>query len=208
MMPSCLTKGRGHDNTCLRLFLLIGLLLLVTSSASGCMGRTFTELQPGLETRGYYIEGVPFYRQDESTCGPAALASILAFRGHPEHLERITEAVYLPELRGTLPMDMEKFAQDAGFKTTSSYGTLDALKGYIRKGMPVICLLDLGFSLYRQPHYISVIGFDDVNEVFIVHDGLTPNKLIGYEKFNAKWGRAGRWMLVIEPLPGEAYHGP
>jgi ABC-type bacteriocin/lantibiotic exporter with double-glycine peptidase domain len=180
----------------------------VIGFTSGCLGRIFSDLRPGLETRGYYIEGVPFYRQSESTCGPAALASILAFRGRPESLERITEAIYLPELRGTLPMDMEKFAQDAGFKTTSSSGTLDGLKAYVRNGIPVICMLDLGFSLYRKPHYISVIGFDDVNAVVIGHDGLTPNSLIGYEKFDAKWGRAGHWMLVIEPGPGEVRHAP
>jgi hypothetical protein len=85
---------------------------------------------------------------------------------------------------------------------------LDELKAYIRKGTPVICMLDLGFGLYHQPHYISVIGFDDVNAVIIGHDGLTPNSLIGYEKFDREWSRGGRWMLVIEPGPGGARREP
>ncbi len=207
-MVHCTPQGRGHDKPCRRPFLFFVLILLVMSFASGCLGRNFTDLRPGLETRGRYIEGVPFYRQSESTCGPAALAGILAFHGHPESLERITDQIYLPELRGTLPMDMEKFAQEAGFKTTSSYGTLEELKAYIRKGLPVICMLDLGFSVYHQPHYISVIGFDDVYAYIIGHDGLTPNSLISYDKFSREWGRAGHWMLVIEPGPGEERHGP
>jgi ABC-type bacteriocin/lantibiotic exporter with double-glycine peptidase domain len=181
----------------------LGFVLLLTGLAAGCMSRKFAELRPGLETRGSYIEGVPFYQQSESTCGPAALASILDFRGRQESLERITGKIYLPELRGTLPIDMEKYAREAGFKTVSLHGSLGELKAHIRKGIPVICLLDLGFSLYRLPHYVSVIGFDDGNEVFIVHDGSAPNSLIGYEKFNKKWVRAGYWMLVIEPNPEE-----
>lgn len=202
------SMGRGHDKIFARSIILLVFVLLVTSSVTGCMGKNFAALRPGIETRGHYIEGVPFYRQSESTCGPAALASILAFRGRPESLEWITAKVYLPELRGTLPMDMENFAREAGFKTASSYGTLAELKASIRKGAPVICMLDLGFGPYHQPHYISVIGFDDLHAVIIGHDGLTPNSLIGYEKFNKEWTRAGRWMLVIEPGPGETKHEP
>jgi hypothetical protein len=73
------------------------------------------------------------------------------------------------------------------------------LKAYIRQGIPVICMLDLGFDLYHQPHYVTVIGFDDVNAVVICHDGQTPNRLIGYDAFNKAWSRAGSLLLVIVP---------
>lgn len=189
----------GQHNPFARPLVSFVFAVLMTGSTAGCTSNNFAALRPGLETRGGYIEGVPFYRQSEAACGPAALASVLAFYGRPESLERITAGIYLPELRGTLPMDMERFARDAGFKTTSGSGTLTELKASIRKGMPVICMLDLGFGLYRQPHYISVIGYDDVNAVVIGHDGLKANSVIGYEKFNAKWKRAGCWLLAIEP---------
>jgi Peptidase_C39 like family len=175
---------------------------------AGCANKNFAAIRPGLETRGHYIEGVPFFRQSEAACGPAALAGILAFLGRPESLERITGKIYLSELRGTLPMDMENYARETGFKTTSSFGTIDELKAAIRKGTPAICMLDLGFSVYHKPHYISVIGFDDVNAIIIGHDGVTPNSVIGYEKFNKEWTRAGRWMLVIESAGGVVHHEP
>ncbi len=174
-------------------------LLLTAVFPVGCVGRDFAALQPGLELHGHYIEGVPFYRQSESTCGPAALASVLAYWGRPEPLERITTEVYLPKLGGTLPMDMVSFAQKAGFKATPSSGTLSELKTAVRTGTPIICLIDLGFGLYHRPHYITVIGFDDVHGVVICHDGSKPNSLIGYDKFNKEWARAGSWMLAIEP---------
>lgn len=196
--------ARGHEDPFVRPLIYLAAASLLMILVTGCTGKDFAALRPGLESRGAYIEGVPFYQQSESTCGPAALASMLDFRGRPESLEHITEKIYHPELRSTLPMDMENYAREAGFKTESSSGSLGELKAYIRKGIPVICLLDTGFSLYHQPHYVTVIGYDDVHKVFIVHDGLAPNSLISHKKFNKGWVRAGYWMLVIEPKSGKA----
>lgn len=179
-----------------------GLFLFLLPAAiailiSGCATRNFSAVRPGIEGRGHYIDGVPFFRQQEYSCGPAALASVLAFWGRPANLEQITASVYVPKLRGTLPMDMENFMRDAGFETFSAAGTLEEVKSHIRSERPVICLLDLGFGLYRQPHYVTVLGFDDVNAVLIVHDGLQANRVISYGAFEKEWSRAGYWMLIV-----------
>jgi ABC-type bacteriocin/lantibiotic exporter with double-glycine peptidase domain len=165
----------------------------------GCATRDFSAIRPGIEGRGHYIDGVPFYRQQENSCGPAALASILAYWGRPANMERITAAVYLPKLSGTLPMDMENFMRDEGFETFSAAGTLEEIKSNIRTGRPVICLLDRGFGIYRQPHYVTVLGFDDVYAILIVHDGLKANRVISYDTFEKEWSRAGHWMLAVRP---------
>jgi ABC-type bacteriocin/lantibiotic exporter with double-glycine peptidase domain len=190
-VPSTGTRANG-----LFFFLLAAVLTIIIS---GCATRNFSTLRPGIEGRGHYIDGVPFYRQQEYSCGPAALAGILAFWGRPASLKQITAAVYLPELHGTLPMDMENFMREAGFETFSAAGTLEEVKVHIRTGRPVICLLDLGFGLYRQPHYVTVLGFDDVNAVLIVHDGLQANRVISYDAFEREWSRAGYWMLTVRP---------
>jgi ABC-type bacteriocin/lantibiotic exporter with double-glycine peptidase domain len=207
-MASGTIRGRGRDTTRTRLFILFGIVMAAMSFIPACSGKDFAALRPGIESRGHYIEGVPFYRQSESTCGPAALACILAFWGHPVDLEQITAKIYLPELRGTLPMDLENYAREAGFITASSSGTLEGLKALIRKGTPIICMLDFGFGFYRQPHYVSVVGFDDAHAVIIEHDGSKPNSLIGYDKFDKVWNRAGRWMLLITPETGGPIHEP
>jgi ABC-type bacteriocin/lantibiotic exporter with double-glycine peptidase domain len=184
-------------------FMLLVLPALVFLSA--CATMDFSALRPGIEERGHYIASVPFYRQGEDSCGPAALAGVASFWGQRVDVKQIRDRVYLPELRGTLPMDMERFMREAGFLTSSSSGTLRDVKAWVRKNMPVICLLDMGFSLYRKPHYVTVIGFDDINKVLITHDGLTENKVIGYEKFLKEWERGGNWMLVA--LPGTTTGG-
>jgi len=192
---------RGKDKKAVNSILSAhGLFLLsVIVLAAGCGGKSFEAIRPGIEARGHYIGGVPFFRQTGDDCGPAALAGILAFYGKPVDLKTITASIYLPKLRGTLPMDLERYAKDAGLKTASSDGTIDALRSAVRSDSPVICLLDLGFGPYRQPHYVTIIGFDDRNGLFIMHDGITPDRTMSYEAFEKKWVRAGRWMIVIRP---------
>ncbi len=180
--------------------LFLFLLSLITAAfAPACGEQNFSELRSGIETRGAYIEGVPFYEQKEFDCGPSALAGVFAFWGKTVDLDRITASIYLPQLKGTLPVDMERYAGEMGFIARSSSGTLEALKSAVRNNLPVICLVDLGFGIYRQPHYVTAIGFDDVHRVIIVHDGRTRDSVMPFKKFDRAWARAGRWMLVIKP---------
>lgn len=178
-------------------FFLLTLLIL-----AGCAAPDFESLRPGMGDHGRYIDNVPFFRQGEAACGPAALAGVLEYRGKPRQLEEITRAVYTPKLGGTLPMDMERYAGETGLAASSRSGTVDALKSLIRDSSPVICLLDLGFWVYRQPHYVLVIGYDDAKRMLIMHDGATPNRIMDVDAFDRAWSRAGRWMLIVKPGKG------
>jgi ABC-type bacteriocin/lantibiotic exporter with double-glycine peptidase domain len=178
---------------------LLGLVIILSA---GCGAKNFEAVRPGIELRGHYIDGVPFIRQSGNDCGPAALAGVSAYYGRPADLGAITTAIYIPKLRGTLPMDIEQYARTAGFQTRSSGNTVDALTSAIRNNNPVICLLDLGIGPYRQPHYVTVTGFDGGNKIIIMHDGATANRTMTYETFGKYWSRAGNWMIVITPQPG------
>jgi ABC-type bacteriocin/lantibiotic exporter with double-glycine peptidase domain len=176
-----------------------GLFVVLALLLASCGPAPFASIREGLDSRGRYIEGVPFVGQKEFDCGPAALAGVFAFRGRTVDIDSIAARITIPKLRGTLPMDMERYASDAGFRTSSSRGTVPSLQESIRRGDPVICLLDLGFGPFRQPHYVTVIGFDEEHRLFIMHDGITPNRTMAYEQFERYWARAGQWMLVVEP---------
>ena len=199
--PSWISLFRGSDDrreggngVFLPVFAVVVLMLF-----PGCSEKSFASLKPGIDKEGHYISGVLFFKQEDSSCGPAALASVASYWGKKVSVNQVVASVYLPQLRGTLPMDMENFLREQGLETVSSAGTLDALKEQVRRNIPVICLLDLGFSVYRRPHYVTVIGFDDMDAVIIAHDGVQEQKVIGYEQFLREWGRAGNWMLVAFP---------
>lgn len=193
------TVNRKAVNACVHgLFLLAGLAVSI-ALLHGCGPKRFEEIQPGLDMRGHYIEQVPFYRQTAYACGPAALAAVLAYHQRPVDLDELTRAVVIPKLQGTLPMDMERAAKEQGLRTTTAHGDRDLLFSSLKRDRPVICLLDLGFGPLQQPHYVVLIGYDDRNRLYIMHDGITRDRTMSYEQFDATWGRAGKWLLVIEP---------
>ena len=193
------TSDRRAVNACVHGLFLLSLLAVLAGLLPGCGPRGVDAIRPGLETRGHYIERVPFYRQTEYACGPAALASVLAYHKRAVDLEVLTRSIVLPKLQGTLPMDMERGAKDRGFRTTTAHGDRELLRASLKKDLPVICLLDLGLSFLKQPHYVVLTGFDDGNKLYIMHDGVTSGRTMPYEEFAKYWERGGKWMLVVEP---------
>ncbi len=184
------------------LFLFI-LLPLIAVLAAGCFVKSFDQIRPGIADRGHYIENVPFVSQGTYDCGPAALASVFAFWKHPVDISHISSNIYLTQLHGTIPTDMDRYAKEAGFVTASPHGGSDDLRSLLRTDRPVICLLDLGYGRYRHPHYVTVIGFDDVNRLFIMHDGDRANLTMSYDDFETAWSRAEHWMIMVTPAKTE-----
>jgi len=141
------------------------------------------------------IEGVPFIRQDSQFCGPASLASVMAFHGVPEDQKTIGAKVYSEKLQGALITDLERYARQKGFETKSGQGTVEELKAEMDRRRPVMVLVDLGFWVVSKPHYLVVIGYDD--EGFTAHDGYTPANRYPYARFNEIWGKMGNAYLLV-----------
>lgn len=149
---------------------------------------------PG-KTFGLEIRGVPFVKQAREQCGPAALASVLSFHGVPVDPDSIAEAVYCPNLKGSLITDLEGFARRKGLRTESGQGTLEQMQELLNRQKPVIVLVDLGFWLASKPHYLVLVGYGE--QGFVAHDGVTPSKVYPYSKFRRTWERMGSVYLLV-----------
>jgi len=152
-------------------------------------------LLPAWNALALEIEGVPFIRQDSQFCGPASLASVMTYHGMPMDQNTVGKAVYSEKLQGALITDLEKYARQKGFETTSGRGTAEVLKAELDQRRPVIVLVDLGFWVVSKPHYLVVIGYDD--EGFTAHDGYTPKNRYPYDRFGAIWGKMGNAYLLL-----------
>jgi len=144
---------------------------------------------------GFEIESVPFIQQDSQFCGPAALASVMSYYGAPVDQKVIGSKVYSEKLQGALITDLERYARDAGFETSSGRGTVEGLKAEIDRRRPVIVLVDRGFWVLSRTHYLVVFGYDD--EGFTAHDGFTASKRYDYDEFRDTWGKMGNVYLLI-----------
>lgn len=89
--------------------LRIAAVLAAAIGLAGCVSLPQTEaliaaaprdLPPRVE-----LAQVPFHRQDDFLCGPAALAMVFNAAGVPADLESVTPLVYLPGRQGSLPAE-------------------------------------------------------------------------------------------------------
>jgi len=145
------------------------------------------------------VSGVPFIRQTEHYCGPASLAMVLAWSGHPRTLGEIAPQIYTPGKKGSLQNDVLGAGRRQGLLSVPIYGTR-ALLQEVAAGHPVIVLQNLGFSFYPFWHYAVVIGYDlDRGEV-ILHSGYDEAKREKLSVFADTWQRAQEWGAVVLPV--------
>lgn len=147
----------------------------------------------------HHLVGVPFFADDTDQCGPATLASVLAFWGVHQEPKSLKAEVYLARLKGSLPTDLLLAAQRHGFHAEAYRGDLEQLKREIGAGHPLIALLNLGSAIYPRGHYVVITGYDDRKKGLYVHSGLTADAWLQYEHFLQGWEKAGRWTLKILP---------
>ncbi|NIQ98135.1 MAG: hypothetical protein GWO11_04640, partial [Desulfuromonadales bacterium] len=140
---------------------------------------------------------VPFYEQQRGDdCAAAALASLLAFAGTPVPPARIDKAVYDPRLGGTLLADMENYSRSLGVDPRSGRGSVQTLREIVREGRPVVIPVDLGWSVWRRPHYVVIFGYGE--NFFAAHAGTRANVRIAADELERRWRRMGRLYLYLD----------
>ncbi len=149
------------------------------------------------ESSAQTILDVPFVPQNqENDCGPAALASLLAYKGRDLPLETVTLEVFTPSLGRTLLPDMENYARSLGLHPVTGNGDLDLLKERVTAGSPVILLLDMGRMLTSRGHYVVIVGNDP--EGFLIHSGREAYRFMATDTLKQRWNRMNNLYLYLE----------
>ncbi|MFZ5861538.1 MAG: C39 family peptidase [Nitrospirota bacterium] len=143
---------------------------------------------------------MPFVPGDPGACGPAALASVLAYWGDAVTVQEIVDAVAAPSLAGVLPLDLARFAarRAADAAVIPAAATVGWLRSRVAEDQPLVVFLDLGFGPVRQGHFVVVVGYDDVAERVLLYSGRDPEASMSYHRFTASWKRAGWWALALD----------
>jgi hypothetical protein len=162
----------------------------------GCAGQVNT-LKP--TTTGLYIEGVPFFPQDEYMCGPAALASVVGYYGPSEGMEGVAREVYSEKLKGTLPVDLLLYAKAKGFEAKYYKGSMIGLKESLARREPLILFLNLGYSFYPVGHYIVAVGMDQGAGVVFAHSGTEKEQAFTMKELEKSWSKTGYSTLLVRP---------
>ncbi|HLC18200.1 MAG TPA: C39 family peptidase [Thermodesulfobacteriota bacterium] len=179
--------------------LVLSLLLIASTGCSLRTGGAVLEEIRANPGAGHFIEGVPFFPQDEQMCGPAALASVMGYYGAGSGMEAVAARVYEERLKGTLPVDLLIYAKEKGFRAQYYRGSLEDLKERLSEDKPLILFLNLGIPEYPVGHYIVAVGYNDRVKAVVAHSGVHREKVYSYRGLLKHWGKTGFSTLLITP---------
>jgi len=145
----------------------------------------------------HLIEEIPFIVQKKDQCGPASLAMVFGYYRVRISPDDLAEELRIEKMSGSLNLDLLIAARRHGFSARTPPGTIQTLKDYISRDIPVIALVapDPAEDFF---HFLVVYGFDDQTGQFIVHSGRKRALKIGYDEFRRIWEPSRNWMLVVE----------
>jgi len=143
---------------------------------------------------------VPIQEQRPERCGPAALAMVLSFHGASPSQVALADSAYDPRLRGALITDLAVWARRAGFEARVARLGEDSLRTFLRQGEPPVLLYSRGFGPVTRQHYGVLVGWDEKQQVWTVHDGGKAPRRMSRRDLVARWGAAGSEALLVRPL--------
>lgn len=174
--------------------------LLLSIYLGGCASSPQTRLllkdPPDIPPRVELTE-VPFYPQQEYHCGPAALAGVMNYRGVEVLPDQLAELIYVPELKGSLQIEVVAAARQFGLLPVRLDGSIDSLLRELAEGNPVFVLQNLGLDNYPFWHYEIVVGYDFDQRLMILRSGVHRRITRDFALFEKTWQRAGHWALVV-----------
>ena len=165
--------------------------------ATGCSQKASVHKPVSTSDSAKVIEGVPFVKQKDKFCGPAALASVMRFYGQNIGQEEIADRVYTPQLGGALISDMAYYAREKGYRAETKNGNINFLVFLINEGVPPIVLVDLGRWVVSVPHYYVIYGYDLDKGTFLLHTGYQGGRKIGFQELDKEWKKMNRLLLVV-----------
>ena len=184
-------------------------LVAATSLGLGACAAPHTSeltLSPGALPLEAEASNVPFFPQEENFCGPAALATVMAWAGISVDPEQIAERVYTPGRQGTLQSDILAAARREGRLVVPVVSLRDVM-AEIAAGHPVLVLQNLSFSWYPQWHYAVAVAYNLESREIILRSGREPERVMPIDTFERTWQRGDHWALVVlnpDDLPASA----
>lgn len=187
----------GWSNTQLRL----GVFLLATLCLSACSHtpQTLALASSSFANAAKELDAVPFFPQTQYQCGPAALATVMQYRGIKILPADLTDKIYLPEKQGSLQIEMVAATREQGLVPYLIEPQLTAILGQIETGHPVLVMQNLAYKWMPYWHYAVVVGFDVAKNELIMRSGETRRWRTSFAAFERTWARSNYWGLVIVP---------
>jgi tetratricopeptide (TPR) repeat protein len=182
---------------------LVGVFLLCLGAcATPPQTRLMLASPPASLPRHAELAEVPYFAQDAYQCGPASLAMTLSAAGIAVTPEILKPELYLPDLHGSLQVEMLAASRRHGAVAYQLAPELNDVLREVSAGTPVVVLQNLAFAWYPVWHYAVVVGYDLDNAEIILRSGPEKRQVLPMRTFEYTWARSGYWAMVALP-PGK-----
>jgi len=140
------------------------------------------------------IKNFPNLRQGfDYDCGATALQSVLFYYGINERLDKIMKLVKTQET-GTNILNIKKIAEKYGLKTNLGKMTIDEVKSFVDKKIPVILLVQAWTNEknvdwendWDDGHYVIAIGYNK-SKMYFEDPSSISKTFLTYEEFKKRW---------------------
>lgn len=142
------------------------------------------------------ISDVPFFKQRQYDCGPAALACVYNFLGVRQEPEEISQRIYSRKQKGSLNLQLLIDAREQGLEATMYSGSFEHIRQAIDSAIPLILMLSENEDLM---HYVVAVGYEgDDLSTLVVHDGYEAFKRQSRPTLDPKWSATGYCTIEIQ----------
>jgi tetratricopeptide (TPR) repeat protein len=176
--------------------------LLLSSCASTPMSEKVLSQPPPYLQSSVELTDVPFFAQEEFQCGPAALATLLAYTDINTTPEVLAPKVFLPRRKGTLQIELLTATRRYGRLPYRLEPSLEKLLAQVKAGKPVLVLQNLGVNWIPRWHYAVVVGYDLHQQKLLLRSGTIKRYQLDMTLFERTWQRSDHWAFVAL-RPGE-----
>jgi tetratricopeptide (TPR) repeat protein len=141
----------------------------------------------------------PFFPQSEYQCGPAALATALAYFKVPVTADDLVSQVYIPERKGSVQVEMLAAPRRYGMISYALAPRFEDVLREIAAGTPVVVLQNYGFGPFERWHYATAIGFNARSGSLVLRSGETRRWWMPLALFERTWRDSRYWAMVAVP---------
>lgn len=185
--------------------LFVSFLFLLLGCATPSQTQKILVSPPNIPTH-YEIAQVPFYLQQDLFCGPATLAEVVNYYGLHQTQEELSADLFIPELKGSLQIEMTAASRKHGFLAYAQAGNLTQLLSLVSQDIPVIVLQNVSISWYPMWHYSVVVGYDLDKQEVILRSGDIERRIAEFKVFERTWQRGKYWLLAAVPPSKTSEH--
>jgi len=141
----------------------------------------------------------PFFPQHEYQCGPAALATALAYFHVPVTADDLVDKVYIPERKGSLQAEMLAAPRRYGMISYALAPRFHDVLREVADGTPVVVLQNYGAGPLELWHYATVVAYNAHIGSITLRSGEWPNWWMPLALFEFTWRDSGYWAMVVVP---------